>query len=168
MTWIKWFVLIVSVIASGVAGYGLRVMSEHHIRPHTHYTFDDKISDPQGGGLMATGTWRGADLASPVNVVRIWCERTNQTCELHQVDMTTFGTSAFLTLHSTTFLTSQVDTKLLTAVNESAVCVRQTLVVDRQAQTVSLVRTKRNSQDMCSAVQDEPFTISLADPRFER
>lgn len=165
MRMLKGLAVVVCVIASGVLGYFVRGLAEQGVQPHGYYTFNDKWSDPQLGGLLATGTWQGADLASPINTVRIFCDRNNRSCELHQADITTLTGTSFLTLDSTTFSISQADAKLMTAINESAACVRQTLVIDRQAQSVSLVRTKTNKEGMCAMVQDAPFTISLADPR---
>jgi hypothetical protein len=42
-------------------------------------------------------------------------------------------------------------------------CIRQTLLIDRKAKAVALVRTKINKEEMCAPVQDEPLTISLVD-----
>lgn len=143
MRWGLRLLVVVAFVASGVLGYLARDAIQHSIRPHQRYYFNDKLAGPQMGSLSATGTWRGADLASPINTVRIWCDRDNRTCEMVQADVTTLGSSSFLTLHSEMYSISQLDSKLLTAINETPMCVRQTLMIDRLAQTVSLVRTKR-------------------------
>lgn len=165
MRWGKRFLIALAFVASGVLGYLARGTPDQGIQPHQRYHFDDSIADTQMGTLYATGTWRGGDIASPINTVRIWCDRSNRTCEMIQADVTTLGSSSLLGLYTATFSISQLDAKLLTAINESAVCVRQTLVIDRQARTVSMVRTKKSKEELCGMIQDEPLTISLANPR---
>jgi hypothetical protein len=59
---------------------------------------------------------------------------------------------------------TQLDAKGLTALERlPSLCIRQTLLIDRQAQAVSLVRTKINREDICADGPGRAVTISLVD-----
>jgi hypothetical protein len=87
---------------------------------------------------------------------------------MHQADITTLGDSSFLGLFVATYSISGIGAKMITAINERPLCVRETLVIDRQARSVSLIRTKKSKAEHCSLVQDEPLTISLTEPNGRR
>jgi hypothetical protein len=154
----------VSVSIGAVIGWQARSFLEEPVRPSASFTFNDRLADAQVPYLSATGMWRGADLANKVNTVRIVCDGTDRTCDMQQADVMSVGSTPFLSLYNQSFKVTQLDANGLTAVELlPSLCIRQTLLIDRQAQAVSLVRTKINREDKCAVVQDEPVTISLVD-----
>jgi hypothetical protein len=85
---------------------------------------------------------------------------------MNQADIMGMGSTPYLSLYRQSFRITQLNAESLTAVdNLPYPCIRQTLLIDRKAKAVSLVRTKINHEDMCTLVQDEPVTISLVDPQ---
>lgn len=152
-----------AAVAGLVVGYSIRGETTQ-VRPGGFYTFVDKLSDPQSGILTATGTWYGRDLANAINRAIVSCDRANRTCELLQANILSFGGSSSLDIHWQTFAVSQLDAGMLTAIDESAVCVRQTLVIDRQSKAVAFVRSKKDRSEICKGIQDEPMALSLGDP----
>jgi hypothetical protein len=99
---------------------------------------------------MNDGTWRGADLANKVNTVHILCDAAEQTCEMNQADITSIRSTPFLNLFRQSFRITQLDAESLTAVEIlPSDCIRQTLLIDRKAKAVSLVRTKINDEGLC-------------------
>ena len=154
-----------ALLLGAVAGWQARSLNERPVRAVGTFLFLDKLADAQYPYLSATGTWRGGDLANKINTVRIVCDSAASTCEMEQADIVKLGDHSFLSLHSSSFKITQADANSVTAVdNGSALCVWVTLLFDRVAKAVSLVRTKINKEDVCSMVQDEPVTISLGEP----
>jgi hypothetical protein len=152
------------MVASAVAGFYLRELTTPKVVAGRSYAFQDWRPGSQTGVVFATGTWRGADLANPINTVKIVCDGSDRKCEMQQADVIPLGSAPVLSLHSQTFSINQLDDKTITAVDDTAICVRQTLFLDRQAKSVALVRTKTRSDGACNVVQDAPFTVSLGDP----
>jgi len=86
---------------------------------------------------------------------------------MRQADVYSITGPPYLSIATTTFTIAHLDNKMVTAVNTlDLMCVRQSLVIDRQAQTISLVRTKINKEQLCAPVQDAPLTIYLGNPKF--
>ena len=145
-------------------GWHLRDLGRAPVRPSEALSFLDRFADEQVHYLSAAGTWRGADIANKINLVRILCDATTKLCEMSQADLIDLGYGPFLSLHQQTFKITHADAARISAVESSpALCIRQTLFIDRTARAVSLVRTKINGADDCSTVQDETDTISLVD-----
>lgn len=83
---------------------------------------------------------------------------------MNQADIMSMGSGQFLSLYNQSFEITQLDAESVTGQSLPDICIRQTLLIDRKAKAVSLVRTKINQEDVCEMVQDEPVTISLVDP----
>jgi hypothetical protein len=166
VTMVKLIGTLVGVLVGAALGFYARGALNTGVVPLNPYTFLDHLSDAQAPFLSATGTWRGADIANRVNTVSVVCDSVARTCDINQADVYALsGSQEYLSLHSTHFRIAHFDQKMVTAVNSLELpCVRQTLMIDRQAKTVSLVRTKINSTEMCGPVQDTPLTISLGKP----
>lgn len=157
--------LITGAVIAGIAlGWQAKSLLEQRVYSSASFTFIDRLADFQVPFLSATGTWRGANLANSVNTVKILCDGADKTCDMHQADVMSMGGAPFLSLYDQSFKITQLDSKSLMAVESlPSLCIRQTLLIDRQAKAVSLVRTKISNEDTCAIVQDEPVTISLVD-----
>jgi hypothetical protein len=94
------------------------------------------------------GSWRGADLANEVNTVHIFCDGSENNCDLQQADVLSLGGGApLLSMYSNSFRITKVDAHSVVAEALPDVCVRQTLNFDRVAKAVTMVRTKLLSPD---------------------
>lgn len=137
------------------------------VRPVEPFTFNDKLNDAQAPYLYAAGTWRGGDLGGQVNAVRIECDGAKKTCEIHHAYIMSIREGEFLSLDDKAFSVTQMDAETLTAEAAPDICIRQTLLIDRKAKTVSVVRTKTDHKDGCETVPAEPVTYALVDPLAE-
>jgi hypothetical protein len=156
----------VGMIVGAVIGWHARSLLVEPVRPSSIFAFNDRLADTQVPYLMAKGTWRGTGLAPKVNTVRILCDGAEKTCDMHQAHVESLGSTPFLSLYSRSFKITHLDTLNVTAVESlSSECVRQTLMIDRQAKAITLIRTKISKEGACAAVQDEPLTLSLIDGR---
>jgi hypothetical protein len=157
----------IGVIVGAICGWQARSFVQEGIRPSASFVFRDNLADARAPFLSAEGTWRGGDIANKANTVKIWC-CAEKTCEMHQADIVSFGEGTYLSLYDNSFTVTQLDAERLTAETTLPdLCIRQTLLIDRKAKAVSLVRMKINNEDLCEVVQSEPVTISLVDPRAE-
>ena len=162
----KLLLVFIGLIVGAIGGWQVHSFVQEPVQPSEKFVFTDKLRDAQVPYLSATGTWRGMDLANKVNTVRIVCDLAEQTCEMNQANIMSSGITPFLSLYYQSFRITQLNAESLTAVdNLPYPCISQTLLIDRKAKAVSLVRTKSNHQDLCALVRDEPVTISLVDPQ---
>ena len=63
-------------------GWHLRDLGRAPVRPSEALSFLDRFADEQVHYLSAAGTWRGADIANKINLVRILCDATTKLCEM--------------------------------------------------------------------------------------
>jgi hypothetical protein len=155
--------LAIAVILGAIGGWLLRDFTQQPVMAAGSFEFTDKLADPQVPYLSAVGTWRG-DLADKINAVEITCDNRDRLCQVQQANITNLGGHQYLTLHSKHFQIEQSDADSLRAVGFDDLCIRETLLIDRKAKAVSLVRTKINQEEICAMVQNSPVTNYLADP----
>lgn len=156
--------LLIALIVGTAAGWYLRKADEKSVRAAQLFTLTDEL-DRKFNFLAAKGTWIGADLATNINTVRIFCNPDEKTCEVVQADVTALMQVPFLNLDSSTYGITKIDSGSLVAeAQPGAGCIRQTLLVDRVAKRVSFVRTKIKNEPPCDIVQDEPVMLYLGNP----
>jgi hypothetical protein len=156
--------LLLGLLIGGGAGWYVHELAEQDVRASTTFLFNDKLADRQVPFLSATGSWRGADLANKVNVVRIVCDPSASNCDLNQADVISLNGQPWLSSYYNTFRITKLDAQSVVAEALPDVCIRQMLTFDRVAKAVTLVRTKINREDACSMVQDTPLTLYLGEP----
>lgn len=160
--------LAVGIAIGAVGGYHARWFFEPRLVPLQSFHFRDQLSDQQVPYLAASGTWQGAEIANPINTVSILCDGAERDCRVTQADVyAPSGTAAtsYLNLSTRSFRISKVDANSVVAEESLASpCVRQVLLLDRRAKSVSLVRTKVGKDDLCNMVQDAPLAIYLGSP----
>ncbi|MBA4171371.1 MAG: hypothetical protein C0511_01620 [Hyphomicrobium sp.] len=156
--------LVLAAALGLVLGWQLRALGERDPRALGAFTIVDRLSDPQAPYISATGTWRGQDLAQAVNTVRIVCDATDKTCDMSQADLFNSDRRLYLGLHQQSFRITELNAKNLAAEELSpGLCVRQRLLIDREAETIMLVRTKINRSGDCAIVQDAPLQLFLGE-----
>ena len=160
----KALLVAIGLIVGGIVGWTAHSLLLEPVRPSEPFTFNDRLSELQSPFLYASGTWRGLDLANKANTVRIFCDGAERNCDLSQADVVSVGGTPHLSVYKQSFKVTQMDAKSLTAVESvPSVCVSQKLLIDRQAKSVNLMRTKINREEQCATVRDEPLTLSLVD-----
>jgi hypothetical protein len=154
----------ISVIVGGIVGWTAHSLLLAPVRPSDPFTFTDRLGEVQSPFLYASGTWRGLDPDNKANTVRIFCDGAEKSCDLSQADIVSVGGTPHLSVYKQSFKVTEMDAKSFTAVESvPSVCVSQKLLIDRQAKSVNLVRTKINREEQCARVRDEPLTLSLVD-----
>jgi hypothetical protein len=155
--------LLLGLVIGGGAGWYVHGLTVQDVRASTEFGFRDNLADRQAAYLSATGSWRGADLATKINAVEITCFASEMNCDLNQASVLSLDGVSFLSMDSTPFTIKKLDAESVVA-EQTHLCIRETLTFDRVAKAVTLVRTKINRQDVCSMVQDEPLTLYLGEP----
>lgn len=146
-----------------VVGWFAREKTFPKLQSASNLTYSDTLSDSKTRYMSAEGVWYGPSLLTTVNSVRVRCYGDEGYCEIFEADILPFGEKKLLRTFITIFKIISITQKLLVAEDESAVCVRKTLTVDRLSKSVALVRTKISKEGMCDAVQDTPLTLTLVD-----
>jgi hypothetical protein len=154
--------LLLGLVIGSIVGWYVRGLGEQ-VRVSTTFAFLDKLADPPVPFLIATGSWRGGDLADKINTVEIICDPSEGRCNLYQADVMALSGRPSLSLYNKSFRITKLDAQNVVA-ELPDLCIRQTLTFDRVAKAVTLVRTKINREDACSIVQDEPVTLFLGEP----
>jgi hypothetical protein len=157
------FVALITAV-SFASGYLYRDSNTQKLLSGESFMFLDHLSDVQFNYFSARGVWKGEDLANKINAARVLCRSLEQSCVLTQANIISLGSNDYVSLYEDQFNVSKIDDKFLVATNDGQ-CVRQTLLVDRQSKSVSLVRTKRNQSEECAVVQSEPVSLWLGNPR---
>ncbi|QHO78209.1 hypothetical protein ACH79_42140 [Bradyrhizobium sp. CCBAU 051011] len=156
--------LLLGLVIGCGAGWFVRDLAEQDVRASVTFSFNDKLADRQVPYLSATGSWRGGDLANKINTVRIVCDASESNCDLYQADVMSLSGQPWLSSYRNSFRITKLDAQSVVAEALPDVCIRQALTFDRVAKAVTMVRTKINREDVCSAVQDEPLTLYLGEP----
>lgn len=117
------------------------------------------------GYLIAEGIWtiEGDDrIATPINVSRIECYRSNETCTDYRANLNNVSGTVFLSQSSDTYIIRSWDSRQIVAVAEGE-CRNIELKIDYVVKTVMSVTANNPGQTTCTEI-----TGLMTKPRVSR
>lgn len=155
---IKWKAMVAGLIAVGLLeAWVINFAQKQPVSLGTFSFYDD------GKGYITTeGTWSSdTNLADPIQISKLDCWKNWNYC----IESNARVSNGVLQLYTDYWEIAEWGENALTIKDRSsALCVNESLRIDRKNKVVTFARaTKQPKPDSCAGIQDEPIVMHLAD-----